>query len=125
MPASSIGAMSSWALYIAAAAALLLVLSPALMSTASGARAAADWRTADGVRAVLDSMLPGIRVRFSFGAAQGSDVITLSGRTVAVSYGSGTFSFRTRWELANATLDPAEGYLALFEGGVIEVVPGG
>lgn len=125
MPASSFSALNSWGFYIIAAAALLLVLSPPLLGTAQDARAASDWRSADGVRAILDSLRPGVRVHFSYGGSRGWDNLTLGDRKVSVSYGGGTISLPTRWELTSETLVPAKGYVAFLQGGVAEVVPAG
>ncbi len=124
MPASSIGALNSWGLYLIASAALLLVLSPLLFGTAGAAREGADWRNADGVRAVLDNLRPGTAVRFSYGMS-GTDAIHLRGGLISCDYGGGTVSLRSRWALPDVTLLPAVEYTARVNGGRVEVTQTG
>ena len=121
MPASSFGAINSWAVYLFAAAALVLLFTPQLVGVARTSRAAADWRDLDGVRAIVDSLRPGIQVRFSFGVARFSDDIALEGHTVSCFVGNGTISMKVLLALPNATLGPAVRYSLSLVGGVVRV----
>ncbi|MDE1852709.1 MAG: hypothetical protein KGI38_03055 [Thaumarchaeota archaeon] len=122
MPASSTGALNSWGLYLIAAAALLLVLVPVLTSTAMSSREGADWRNVDGLRAVIDSLRPGVTVEYHYGASASGDPIHLGGRSVSCSYGGGTVSLRTRWPLPDVTISPTAAYDLRLVGGTAEVV---
>lgn len=102
-----------------------MVLAPSLSSAAQGSRAGADWRSADGVRTVLDSLRPGVTVRFSYGDSPTSDSIRLGGRSVSITYGQGSIVLPTTLELPNATLSPTLGYAAWLQGGVVEVAESG
>ena len=122
MPASSLGSLNSWWVYLLASAALVLLFTPQLAGVATDSRAVADWRNLDGVRAVIDSLRPGLTLQFSFGAGGFSDSIRLGGHTVSSFDGNGTISMAVVWALPNVTLVPsARNSLSLAQGLVGEV----
>ena len=120
MPASSMGELNSWGLYLLASAALVLLLSPQLFQVVAISRASADWRNLDGARAAIDSLRPGIVVPFSFGASKVSDPLRLQGDEISCADGNGSISMRVGWALPNYTLYPATGYLlSLAQGSLV------
>ncbi|MDG7011312.1 MAG: hypothetical protein JRN57_04245 [Nitrososphaerota archaeon] len=125
MPASSIAALNSWGLYIVAAFALLLVLSPALSAVSSDSREGADLRSLDGVSAVLSALRPGVSARFSFGTSPAGDPILIGEHSLVCSYGSGLVETHTVAELPDETIYPTVAYLAYVSGDRVAVVPAG
>jgi hypothetical protein len=122
MPASSIGSIDSWGVYLAAAGALLLVLSPSLTSAATDSREGVDYRTLDGVRAILNALGPGEVTRFSFGSDPAGDPIRLLGEQLSCSYGRGTIIMSSALQLPTITLYPLVSYLAYINGSHVTVV---
>ncbi len=104
-----------------AAAVLLLVLTPAVSTAARLSREGADWRYADGVAAVFDSLRPGVEVRFSYGASPSADPLVLAGTTVTVYDGQGSIALTTRYPVPTMTLAPTVSYTAKLVGGAVEV----
>ena len=125
MPASTIGAMNSWGVYLIASVALIGVLSPQLVGVTRDSREGADWRNADGIRAVLDALRPGMVITFSFGAWSTSDEVYIGGNLVSVSYGNGTISLPTTWSLPDVVLSPSVSYRAWLDGDEVQVTRAG
>lgn len=121
MPASSVSALNSWGVYLAASLVLLALLSPALVSAARTSRAGADFREVDGVSAVLSSLAPGMTVTFSFGYGPGADPLVLTPTSIVCSYGPGNVSAASPWALPATTLFPGVRYAASLEGGTVRV----
>ena len=121
MPASSISSLNSWGIYLVAAAALLLGLSPVLAATVADSREGVDYRNTDAVKAVLDALQPGVRAQLSLDPEVYADQIRLGGKAVVCDYPGGTISFSTRWDLSNATLSPSARYEVWLQGGVVQV----
>ena len=119
MPASSLGSLDSWGVYVFASMALILLLTPQLAGVVQLSRKGADLRDLDGARAVIDSLRPGVTVVFAFGEAHLSDALALSGNSVSCYDGNGTISVPVRWALPNLTLAPSVRYrLSLVQGAV-------
>ena len=108
-------------MYLVAAAALLLVLTPAISVAARASREGADWRYADGVKTVLDSLSPGVKIAFSYGSSPSADELVLGGCSVSVNDGQGLLTFRTDYLVPSMTLVPTVSYLAQLIGGRVEV----
>lgn len=125
MPASSVGALNSWGVYLLAAAVLLTTLYPALSSGASDSREGLDLRNVEGVRAVLMALRPGVAVTFTFGPAEMADAITLSGHDVSSAYGGGVVTLSTPFGLPSVDLFPGVEYVASVEAGNVGVAPAG
>ena len=104
-----------------AAAALLLVLTPAVSAAAAASREGADWRYADGVKAVFNSLAPGVSVRFSYGSSSSADEILLAGDSVRIYDGRGFIAFGTDHPLPAMSLQPTVSYTARLVGGEVEV----
>ena len=117
--------MNSWGVYLIAAAALVGVLAPQIAGVASLSREGADLRCAEGVRATLDSLRPGMAVVFSFDAWPLSDPILLGGTAISVSYGNGTVTLPVEWQLPSLTLSPSVPYRAWLANGTVQVAPVG
>lgn len=117
--------MNSWGVYLLAAAALVGVLAPQLVGVATLSREAADWRCADGVRAAIDTLRPGMSVVLSFGAWPTDDPVRLGGRAVSIDYGNGTVTFPVQWQVPTLTLSPSASYRAWLAGGEVQVTPVG
>ena len=96
-------------------------MAPQLSGVAGLSREGADWRCADGVRAAIDSLRPGIQLVTTFGAWPSKDTIQLSGREVSVSYGNGTLRMGVEYELPAMTLVPFATYRLWLAGGSVEV----
>jgi hypothetical protein len=119
MPASSLGGLNGWGVYLLAALVLVLILTPQLTGVARDSRASADWRILDGIRATVDSLRPGVRVVLSYGIAQLSDPVLLRGHEMTCFDGNGAISMRVAWALPNATLLPGTVYaFSLLSGSV-------
>lgn len=113
--------MNSWGLYIFASVALVLLLTPQLGGVARDARESADWRNVDGVRAIIDSLAPGVTVLFAYGSSASPDRIRLEGHLVSCRDGDGTISMPVAWALPNVTLSPSVRYRLALVGGAVVV----
>ncbi len=122
MPASSVSSLTSWGLYLLATVALLAILSPLLSGSFQSARAGADSRNLDGVRAVLDGLRPGMTMTFSFGEATGSDPIRVEGHLISCTSALGKVTLPSRWGLPSMTLLPSVPYTVQLDGGSVKVV---
>ncbi len=123
MPAASVGATNSWGIYLIASAVLVGIMTPQLMGVAGDSREGADWRCADGVRAALDALRPGVTIVMACESWPGGDPIKLGGTQVSAAYGSGTIVFPSRWRLPNVTLVPSATYRAWLDGAQVQVTP--
>jgi hypothetical protein len=121
MPASSIASLNSWGLYIFASVALVLLFIPQLGGVAKDARESADWRNVDGVRAVIDSLRPGITTLFAYGPSDAPDDVRIGGHLVSCSDGNGTISMLATWVLPNVTLFPSVQYRLSLVLGIVTV----
>lgn len=121
MPASSVGALNGWGLYLIASAALIAALAPQLAGTTQDSREGSDYRIADGIQSILDSLHPGTVVTFSFGGLPSGDQARLEGHEVILTYGKGAFALRTLFDLPNVTLAPDVSYQAWLEGNEVGV----
>ena len=90
MPASSAGVMNAWGVYLIASAALVGALSPQLSGTAEDSREGCDYRVADGMRSVVDSLRPGMAVTISFSDWSTGDPAHLSGHEIRFASGNWT-----------------------------------
>lgn len=113
--------MNSWGLYIFASVALVLLFTPQLDGVARDARESADWRNVDGVRAVIDSLRPGVAVLFTYGGSFAPDDVRLGGHLVSCPDGNGTISMPVTWPLPNVTLSPSVRYRLALVLGVVRV----
>lgn len=119
MPASSMGSLNAWGVYLAASAVLVLIFTPQLAGVARASRAGADWRNLDGVGAVIDSLRPGITLRLHYGIVGTSDSLSIGGHSLSCFDGNATISRAVRWALPNMTLAPGVRYsLSLVQGTV-------
>lgn len=121
MPASSVGVLNAWGIYLVAAAALVAALSPQLIGATQDSREGCDYRTADGIRSLLDSLSPGTVVTFSFGAWSTGDLARLAGHAVSFANGNWRVIMPTRYFLPNVTLSPGAQYKIWLEGDSVRV----
>jgi len=121
VPTSSVSTLNSWGLYLIAAGALVGLMSPQLIGVAADSREGTDWRYADGIRAALDSLSPGMTIVLTYGSWPGADPIHLSGRLISVAYGNGTISLSSRWDLPSMTMSPFLSYRAWIAGTEVQV----
>ena len=121
MPATSVTGLNSWGLYIFASVALVLLLAPQLEGVAGDAREGADWRNVDGVRAVIDSLRPGLTLLFAYGQSGAPDAVRLGGHLVSCSDGNRTISMAVSWALPNITLSPSSQYRLSLASGMVTV----
>ena len=111
-------------MYLIASAALIAALMPQLAGTAQDSREGTDYRVADGIRSVLDSLRPGTVVTLSFGSWTG-DSARLEGHEITLMDGSGAVALQTRYELPNVTLVPNVSYQVWLNGNGAEVTQAG
>ncbi len=117
--------MTSWGLYLVAAAALVLILSPQLTALSRSSREAADFRFMEGVRYAIDSLQPGVEINLTSATFLAPDPIRLHGFQMTCDYGGGTISLTSRWPLPDATLSPPSHYLLSLTGGALQVTQAG
>jgi hypothetical protein len=121
LPASSYSGLNSWGGYIVASAMLVALFSNPLHGLATDSREGVDLRYADGIRAALDELTPGMSLHATYAAAQGADQLHLGGRSLSINYGNGTIVIASAWELQNATLMPGSTYRFWLSGGEVQV----
>ncbi len=125
MPASSFSSMNSWGLYLVAAVALVLILTPQLTALTRSSREAADWRYMDGVRYAVDSLQPGIAVNLTSFTPFALDPISFHGNEMICDYGRGTVTLTSRWPLPDLVLSPSSHYVLSLAGGKVAVAQAG
>jgi hypothetical protein len=121
MPASSFSAINSWGVYLFAAFAIVALFVPTLSATSQYSREGADWRSVDGVRAVLDGLRPGVEVSLTFGTSSAADPLHLYGHKIECSYGRGNLSEQSLWLLPDVTLAPTVQYELRLSGDEVQV----
>lgn len=112
-------------MYLIASAALIGVLMPQLVGATQDSREGSDYRFADGIRSVLDSLRPGTVVTFSFGSGSMGDSARLDGNEIIFTYGNGTVSLQTQYDLPNVTLVPGVSYQVWLKGNQVGVSEAG
>lgn len=125
MPVSSISALNSWGVYVFSAFALVLLFEPALVGLYHDSGEWAGMRTAEGLRAVIDGLSPGLVANISFTGGVTSDAFILSGYTISCTCGNGTVSLHTRYPLQASVLEPSSSYVLWLQQGVVEVAQAG
>ncbi|HYA55555.1 MAG TPA: hypothetical protein VED22_02035 [Nitrososphaerales archaeon] len=112
-------------MYLIASAALIAALVPQMAGTAQDSREGSDYRVADGIRSVLDSLRPGTVITFSFPSWATGDSARLSGNEVIFMYGNESVALQTRYNLPNSTLAPGVSYQVRLKGNMVSVSQAG
>lgn len=120
MPASSIGVMNSWGVYLMASACLIVLITPTLYKTSNNARVASDWREVDGLTKVINSLRPGMSVQLELWM-NSTDSVRLQGYIVSCDDGSGTLTGKSVWLLPYYTLVHGVSYDLKLDGSLVEV----
>jgi hypothetical protein len=96
-----------------------------LIGATQDSREGSDYREAEGICSVLDSLRPGTVVTFSFGGWSAGDSARLAGQVVSFANGNWTVNMRTQYSLPNVTLSPGVQYRVWLEGNSVRVNEGG
>ena len=99
----------------------MAALTPQLIRATQDSREGCDYRLADGIRSVLDSLHPGTVVTFSFTGWSTGDSAHLTGHAVSFEAGNWTVVMQTRYALPNVTLAPGIEYQVWLEGDSVRV----
>lgn len=116
MPASVVGSQLSWAVYLFAAAGLILVVSPGMTGILSASRQSADLRVLDGLSVVVDSLKPGLVLNFTVPASLHGRIV-LQGNNVYIVSSNSTQTVRTAEGFQPAVLLPGHAYSLAVSGG--------
>ena len=117
MPTSTVSSRLSDAVYLVSIIGLSILLARPVYLVLSASQERSAEVVATGLGSMIDSMSPGTSVVTSlesYPAVQLS--VTLSGTTVAASFGKSTATAQVRWSLPQATLHPGETYRFHAEG---------
>lgn len=100
---------------------LVAALSPTLGAVASASTDSALTALAEGAASLLEGVVPGMNVTFSFGPVAQGTTLRLGGPWVNGSAGGMVVHVRSEDRLRPATLVPGRAYVARIAGGVLVV----
>jgi hypothetical protein len=122
LPAVAVSSQLTQAVYFASILGLSLLLARPVYLVYSASQERSAQVVASGLEAVIDSMSPGTTVTTSLQSYPGVQLsVTLSGNTVAASFGSAKATAQVRWGLPSTTLSPGATYNFTLNGGELEV----
>jgi hypothetical protein len=122
LPAVSVSSQLSEAVYFVSVIALSVLLARPVYLVYSGSQERSAQVVASGIEVMIDSMSPGTTVVTSLEGYPGVQLsVSLSGTTVAASFGNATAMAQVRWELPRATLSPGVPYTFTLNGGEVMV----
>jgi hypothetical protein len=117
MPAVSVSAQISQAIYFLAVITLAAVLAKPVYGVYTASQERGAQVTAAGIGSMLNSLSPGESAAFRLDAYPGVALsASLSGTTVKVSEGRATCVFPVRWSLPSETLEPGVLYAFTLDG---------
>jgi len=122
VPTVAVSSQLSDAVYLVSIIGLSILLARPvyLVFTASQERGAEA--VASGLGSMIDSMSPGTTLVTGLESYPGVQLsVTLSGTTVAASFGKATATTQVKWGLPTATLSPGETYTFTLKGGDVLV----
>ncbi len=122
MPAVAVSSQISQSVYFISIIGLSVLLARPVYLVYSAAQERSAQDVASGLESMIDSMSPGTTVVTSLESYPGVQLsVSLSGSTVAVSFGNATATAQVRWELPHATLSPGADYSFTLNGGDLVV----
>ena len=122
MPAVSVSSQLSQAVYFVSIIGLSLLLARPVYLVYSGSQERSAQVVASGVGALIDAMSPGTTLVTSLESYPGVRLsVSLSGTSVAASFGGATATTQVRWELPRTTLSPGVTYSFTLNGGEVTV----
>jgi hypothetical protein len=122
LPAVSFSSQLSEAVYFVSIIGLSVLLARPVYLVYSASQERSAQAVASGLEAMIDSMSPGTIVVASLESYPGVQLsVSLSGTTVAASYGSATATAQVKWELPRETLSPGAPYSFTLNGGDVVV----
>jgi hypothetical protein len=124
MPTVAVSSHLSQAVYLVSIIGLFVMLARPVHLVYSASQERSAQVVASGLEAMIDSMSPGTSVVTSLESYPGVQLsVTLSGTTVAVSYGGSTARANVIWHMPSATLTPGEAYNFTLNRGGLAVAP--
>ncbi len=122
MPTTAVSSRVSDAVYLVSVIGLSILLARPVYLVYSASQERAAEVVAAGLEKMIDSMSPGTTVVTSLTTYPAVQLlVTLSGNTVAASFGKSTATAPVKWSLPETTLHPGQTYSFTLEGGVIVV----
>ncbi len=122
MPTVTVSSRLSDAVYVASVVALSVLLARPVYLVHAASQERGAQAVASGFAHLIDSMSPGASVVTTLEALPGVGLsVTLSGTTVAASFGGSTATAQARWALPQATLSPGVAYNLTLEGGEVKI----
>ena len=114
----------AWGAYLLSAAVLVAALSPSLAAVASASTESALAELTRGTASLLEGVVPGMNVTFSFGSVAEGTAIRLGGSWINGSAGGMVVPVSSEGHLRPTTLVPGREYVARVVGGAVVVAPG-
>ncbi len=122
MPTIAVSSRLSDAVYLVAIIGLSILLARPVYLVLAASQERGAQAVASGLGEMIDSMSPGTTLVTRLETYPGVQLsVTLSGTTVAASFGKTTATSPVRWELPHATLSPGETYSFTLKGGEVSV----
>jgi hypothetical protein len=122
LPAVSVSSPLSEAVYFVSIIGLSVRLARPVYLVYSGSQERSAQIVATGLEAMIDSMSPGTTLVTSLEGYPGVQLsVSLSGTTIAASFGDATATAQARWELTHAILSPGVMYSFTLNGGDVVV----
>jgi len=124
LPAVAVSSQLSEAVYFVSIIGLSVLLARPVYLVYSASEERSAQVVASGLEAIINSMSPGITVVTSLESYPGVRLsVSLSGTTVAASFGNATATAQVKWGLPHETLSPGAAYSFTLEGGEVVVAP--
>jgi len=122
LPAVAVSSQLSQSIYFISIIGLSLLLARPVYLVYSASQERSAQVVASGLQAMIDSMSPGTTVVTGLESYPGVQLsVSLSGNTVAASFGKATATAQVRWELPHATLSPGAAYSFTLNGGDVVI----
>jgi hypothetical protein len=122
VPSVAVSSPLSDAVYIASIVGLSILLARPVYLVFSASQERGAEAVATGLGAMIDSMSPGTTLVTRLESYPGVQLsVTLSGSTVAASFGKTTATSQVKWDLPQAALSPGETYTFTLKGGAVLV----
>lgn len=111
----------SWGAYLLSAAVLVAAISPSLAAVASASTESALAALTQGTALLLEGVVPGVSVTFSYGSVAQGTTVRIGGFWVNGSAGGMVVPIHSDAQFRPATLVPGRVYIARVAGGMVLV----